>query len=248
MKRILVATLLCLGLVACKSERPAEKPEAKPTLQADRVDPNKPGIQLPPANRPKPNPEASPALLDPSKLVEKAPEKFKVRFETTKGPFVVEVNRELAPHGADRLFNLVKAGFFQDVAFFRAIEGFMVQFGIHGNPEVASVWRTALIPDDPVKGTNARGTLTFATSGPNSRTTQLFINFKDKASLDGMGFAPLGKVVEGMDVVDSLYTGYGEGSPRGAGPNQGQIQQRGNEYLRAAYPELDYIESAKIVD
>jgi peptidyl-prolyl cis-trans isomerase A (cyclophilin A) len=149
---------------------------------------------------------ASKALMDPSALTAAAPARFRVKVSTSKGEVVVEVNRAWAPLGADRFYNLAKNGFFDEARFFRAIKGFMVQFGIHGDPAVAAVWRNARIQDDPVKESNKRGTVTFATSGPNSRTTQLFINFKDNTMLDGMGFAPFGRVISGMDVVDSLNT------------------------------------------
>ena len=164
---------------------------------------------------------ASAGLLDPSKASETAPDTFKVKFETTKGAFTVQVNRKWAPLGADRFYNLVKVGFFSEVAFFRAISGFMVQFGIHGDPKVAAAWRPARIKDDPVDSkvaSNTRGKLTFAMAGPDTRTSQLFINYSDRnARLDGMGFPPIGEVIEGMSVVDSLHTGYGEGAPRGRG-------------------------------
>jgi peptidyl-prolyl cis-trans isomerase A (cyclophilin A) len=187
-------------------------------------------------------------LTEPSKLSAKAPETFKVRFETTKGPFTVEVTRSLAPNGADRFYNLARAGYFKDIALFRVIKGFMCQFGIHGDPKLAEVWREARIPDDPVKGSNTRGTITFATAGPNTRTTQLFINYVDNTRLDGMGFAPFGKVVEGMDVVDKINGEYGEGAPMGRGPSQDRIQNEGNAYLKKDFPNLDYIQSATVVD
>jgi peptidyl-prolyl cis-trans isomerase A (cyclophilin A) len=188
-----------------------------------------------------------PDLSAPAGLTEKAPESFKARFETSKGSFTVEVTRSLAPNGADRFYNLVKAGYFTDVQFFRVISGFMCQFGIHGDPKVAAAWRAASITDDPVKGSNTRGAITFATAGPNTRTTQLFINLVDNERLDGMGFSPFGKVSEGMDVVDKIYSGYGEGAPRGVGPDQGRIQQEGNAYLKKEFPKLDYIKSAAIL-
>ena len=152
----------------------------------------------------------SASLADPSKLTEKAPDSFKVKFTTTKGDFTLQLSRPLSPNGADRFYNLVKAGYFKDIAFFRVIPGFMGQFGIHGDPIIAAAWRTANIPDDTVKGSNVRGAITFAKSGaPNSRSTQFFINLADNANLDGMGFSPFGKVVEGMDVVDKLNGEYG---------------------------------------
>jgi cyclophilin family peptidyl-prolyl cis-trans isomerase len=190
---------------------------------------------------------ASPGFADPSKLTAKAPETFKAQFDTTKGKFTIEVTRSLAPNGADRFYNLVRSGYFTDIAFFRVVPGFMCQFGIHGDPAVSAKWREATIPDDPVKGSNARGTITFATAGPNTRTTQLFINFGNNASLDGQGFAPFGKVTEGMDVVDKINGEYGDGAPYGRGPDQGRIQNEGNAYLKKDFPNLDYIKSATIV-
>lgn len=191
---------------------------------------------------------SNPALHDPSQADEKAPERFKVRFETTKGDFELDVHRQWAPRGADRFYNLVQVGFFEDIALFRVIDGFMAQFGIHGDPSVASKWREARIEDDPVKESNTRGRISFATAGPNTRTTQLFINFGNNSSLDGMGFAPFGEVTEGMKVVDSIYKGYGEGAPQGAGPNQMRVQSQGNKYLKADFPKLDYIKQVEIVD
>ena len=190
----------------------------------------------------------SPAgFADPAKLTATAPETFKVRFDTTKGKFTVEVTRSLSPNGADRFYNLVRSGFFTDIAFFRVIPGFMCQFGIHGDPAVSAKWRDANITDDPVKGSNTRGTITFATAGPNTRTTQLFINFGDNVGLDGQGFSPFGKVTEGMDVVDKINSEYGEGAPQGNGPDQGRVQMEGNAYLKKDFPNLDYIKSATIV-
>ena len=185
-------------------------------------------------------------LSDPASLNEQAPATYKAKFDTSKGPFVVEVYRGWAPNGADRFYNLVKNGFFDDARFFRVLEGFMAQFGINGDPKISAVWRDANIQDDPVKQSNVRGNLSFATAGPNTRTTQVFINFGDNAGLDGQGFSPFGKVVSGMEVVDSLYNGYGEGAPGGQGPNQGQVQMQGNAYLEKAFPKLDYIKKATI--
>jgi peptidyl-prolyl cis-trans isomerase A (cyclophilin A) len=200
------------------------------------------------AATPTPAPTPLPPLLDTEQATEEAPEQFRVRFETTKGPFVVEVHRDWAPRGADRFYNLVKLGYYDGVTFFRVIEDFMVQFGIHGDPEVSAVWRNAQIPDDPVKESNTRGTITFATAGPDTRTTQVFINYKDNSPLDAQGFAPFGRVVEGMSVVDSLYSGYGEGAPRGAGPRQDRAQAEGNAYFRSDFPRLDHIETAEVIE
>ena len=189
---------------------------------------------------------AQSALSNPAALVEKAPATFKAKFDTSKGVFVVQVNRDWAPNGADRFYNLVKNGFFNDTRFFRVISGFMVQFGINGDPKLSPGWRNARIPDDAVKQSNKRGNITFATSGPNSRTTQVFINFKDNAGLDGQGFSPFGQVISGMDVVDKLYSGYGEGAPNGRGPEQMRVQSEGNAYLMKDFPQLDYIKKATI--
>lgn len=203
--------------------------------------------EAPPAPEAPAVPAATPAFADPSKLTEKAPDTFKAQFETTKGKFVIEVVREQAPLGADRFYNLVRSGYFADIAFFRVIPGFMCQFGIHGDPKVSEKWRPATILDEPAKSGNKRGAITFAMGGPNTRTTQLFINFADNSRLDGMGFASFGKVVEGMDVVDKINGEYGEGAPRGRGPDQGRIQREGNAYLKKDFPNLDYIKSASIV-
>ncbi|HLO21890.1 MAG TPA: peptidylprolyl isomerase [Methyloceanibacter sp.] len=185
-------------------------------------------------------------LSNPASLNEKAPATYKVKFDTSKGAFVVEVHRDWAPNGADRFYNLVKNGFYNDARFFRVISDFMVQFGINGNPKISAVWRDANIKDDPVKASNKRGYITFATAGPDTRTTQVFINFANNAGLDDQGFAPFGQVISGMDVVDSLYSGYGEGAPQGHGPNQGVVQSMGNAYLDKAFPKLDYIKTATI--
>jgi cyclophilin family peptidyl-prolyl cis-trans isomerase len=185
-------------------------------------------------------------LGNPAALTEQAPATYKARFDTSKGVFVIDVRREWAPVGADRFYNLVKNGFYDDNRFFRVISGFMVQFGINGNPQVSTPWRNAQIKDDPVKQSNKRGFITFATSGPNSRTTQVFINFGDNSRLDGMGFASFGQVSSGMNVVDQLYADYGEGAPSGRGPNQGRIQGEGNAYLTRDFPNLDFVRKATI--
>jgi peptidyl-prolyl cis-trans isomerase A (cyclophilin A) len=190
---------------------------------------------------------ANAALTNPAKLTEKAPATFNANFDTTVGSFVVTVHRDWAPNGADRFYNLVKNGFFDNVRFFRAIPNFMVQFGIHGDPAVSAVWRNARLPVDKVTQSNKRGFITYAMGGsPDTRTTQVFINFRDNSNLDGMGFAPFGEVTSGMDVVDKIYTGYGEGAPRGQGPDQGRVQSEGNAYLMKSFPKMDYIKSARI--
>ncbi len=185
-------------------------------------------------------------LANPSSLNERAPATFKVKLDTSKGVVVIEVKRDWAPNGADRFYNLVKNGFYDNARFFRVISGFMVQFGINGDPKLSSVWRTAGIKDDPVTQSNRRGFVTFATAGPDTRTTQVFINFGDNAALDRQGFSPFGQVISGMDVVDKFHAGYGEGAPRGRGPDQGRIQQEGNAYLTRDFANLDYIKKATI--
>ena len=175
----------------------------------------------------------------------------RVTLDTAEGQVELEIHREWAPRAADRFVGLVRAGFFDGVKVFRAVDGFMVQFGIHGDPKVAAAWRPARIKDDPVDSkvaSNTRGKLTFAMAGPDTRTSQLFINYSDRnARLDGMGFPPIGEVIEGMSVVDSLHTGYGEGAPRGRGPAQGRLQSEGNAYLKSDFPQLDYIKKATLL-
>jgi peptidyl-prolyl cis-trans isomerase A (cyclophilin A) len=186
-------------------------------------------------------------LQEPERWRAQAPPIYRARFLTTKGEFVVEVQRAWAPLGADRFYNLVSAGFYDGVKFFRAVKGFMVQFGIHGQPAVSKRWSDAVIPDDPVMEANLRGFVTFATSGRDSRTTQVFINLVDNKRLDASGFSPFGKVVSGMEVVDSLHMGYGEGPPNGPGPDQEWIETQGNAYLEREFPALDAVKSATIV-
>ncbi len=180
-------------------------------------------------------------LKNPEQLKETAPATFKAHFDTSAGPFVVEVHRDWAPKGADRFYNLVKNGFFDDCRFFRVVPDFIVQFGINGNPAIQSVWRNANLSDDPVKHSNLKGTVVFATAGPNTRTTQLFINLKDNTrSLDRQGFAAFGEVVQGMETVEKITSQYGER------PAQSEIQSKGNAYLKANFPKMDYIKKATI--
>jgi len=194
---------------------------------------------------------ASPALAqgnlsNPVALKEQAPAAYKARFTcTTNTPLEVS-NRAWAPQGADRFYNLVKNGFYDNVRFFRVISGFMVQFGINGDPALSAKWREARIQDDKVVQSNKRGFITYAMAGPNTRTSQVFINFADNANLDSMGFAPFGQVIQGMDVVDKLYAEYGEGAPRGRGPDQGRIQTEGNAYLNKDFPRMDFVKKATI--
>ena len=199
--------------------------------------------KTPPAQ---PREAAAPTPLPPTPDAA-APESFRVKFETTKGDITVEVTRAWAPRGADRFYRLVTEGYFKDIRFFRVLPGFMAQFGLSGNPALNAKMDTLRIPDDPVTQSNKRGMLTFATAGPNTRSNQFFINYRDNASLDVQGFSPFGRVVDGMTVVDAMYGGYGEGAPNGKGPSQELIATQGNEYLQRAFPKLDYIKSATIV-
>ena len=239
--------LLGLSLIplACGKSDPAPSAKSEPAKSAT-------GAALPSSAATTPPKSAAlggnAPLYHPEKATEKAPDKFKAKFTTTKGDFVIEVTRSWAPNGADRFYNLLKLGYYDNTKFFRVVDGFMVQWGIHGDPQVNGAWFRATIADDPVVKSNKRGFVSFATSGKDSRTTQIFINFEDKnARLDKMGFSPFGEVVEGMKVVDSLFKGYGEGAPGGKGPNQGRIQSEGNSYLDAEFPKLDSVKEAKIL-
>ena len=185
-------------------------------------------------------------LKTPAALTQKAPETYKALFDTSQGPFTIEVHRAWAPRGADRFYNLVKNGFFDECRFFRVLPNFMAQIGINGDPAVAAAWVAAKFPDDPVTQSNKRGFVSFATAGPNTRTTQFFINFKDNSALDKSGFAAFGEVIDGMAAVDKLYSGYGEGAPSGKGPAQGRLQAEGNAYLEKGFPKLDFVKKATI--
>jgi peptidyl-prolyl cis-trans isomerase A (cyclophilin A) len=181
------------------------------------------------------------ALKNPAALKEEAPATYKAAFDTSVGKFVITVHRAWAPIGADRFYNLVKNGFYDETRFFRVVPNFMVQFGIHGDPAIASGWQNANIKDDPSgKQSNKKGYVTFATRGKDTRTTQVFINFKDNGFLDSQGFSPFGEVTSGMDVVEKISAQYGEK------PNQGAIQSQGNAYLKAQFPKLDYVKKATI--
>ena len=182
------------------------------------------------------------ALLQPEKLTVKAPQIFDATFKTTKGDFTIEVHRSWARHGADRFYNLVRSGFYDGATFFRVVPNFVVQFGISPDPAVSKEWRSAAIPDDIVTVHNERGGVTFAAAGPNTRTTQVFINLGDNRSLDNNGFAPFGAVTHGMDVVSKLYAGYGD-EPT---PHQAEMQLQGNAWLEKTYPKLDSIKTARI--
>lgn len=224
-----VAMALALNVTAFAEEKVKPAPQDEPTVaEAEK---------------------AHPALLDPSLATEQAPEAFRVKLETTKGDVVILVNRSWAPKGVDRFYNLVKIGYYEDIAFYRVIRGFMAQCGFSSDPKISAVWSRAKIADDPMLQANTRGMVTFAMGGPNTRTTQFFINFVDNSYLKQHGaFAPFGKVISGMDVVDSLYKGYGEGSPRGRGPDQARVAREGGSYLRKNFPSLDYIVRATLVD
>jgi peptidyl-prolyl cis-trans isomerase A (cyclophilin A) len=184
-------------------------------------------------------------LKNPAAITGQAPAEFKASFNTSKGIFVIDVHREWAPIGADRFYNLVRSGYYDDVRFFRVIPNFMAQFGMHGDPDVQRAWAGQRLKDDPVKMGNKRGFVVFATAGPNSRTTQLFINFKDNSALDAQGFAAIGEVTTGMEIVDTIFSGYGDQSK--GGPSQARITTEGNAYLVKAFPKLDYIKTATIV-
>jgi peptidyl-prolyl cis-trans isomerase A (cyclophilin A) len=235
------AALMSLLAAAC-AESPPPPVAAPPATRLGLGPAATPSAPLPPPVH------HSAAEMDPSLATAQAPDVFQVDFTTTKGEFVVEVHRAWAPHGADRFYNLVKLGVYDDTRFFRAIADFMVQFGIPGEPEVAAKWRDATFPDDPVKQSNLRGFMSFAQTGePNSRTTQVFICFENHSALDASGFAPFAKVVRGMQVVDDFYKGYGEGAPQGRGPDQNRVEREGNAYLDSDFRLLDRLLRAQIV-
>jgi peptidyl-prolyl cis-trans isomerase A (cyclophilin A) len=195
------------------------------------------------AEGPPPNP-----LLQPGRFVERAPDDFSVRLETTKGNVVIQVTREWAPLGADRFYNLVKAGYYEDVTFHRVMPGFMAEFGIHPDPWVNVAWRQATLQDEPVRKPNTRGRVSFSKSGPDTRTVQVFINTDENRSLDGQGFSPFGEVTEGMEVVEALYSDYGDSPTRGGeGVYQAMAIAKGDEYLREEFPLLDRIERAVLL-
>jgi cyclophilin family peptidyl-prolyl cis-trans isomerase len=178
-----------------------------------------------------------------------APEVFQVRFETSQGAFVVEVHREQSPHGADRFHELVAAGYFDGSRFFRVVPGFIAQFGVAGDPKVTAAWKDRTIPDDPVRQSNTRGTIAYAMTGPNTRATQLYVNLADNSRLDAQGFAPIGRVTSGIDVVERLYGGYGETSGGGMrGGKQGEMLKGGNAWLDANFPKLDHLLRARIIE
>jgi peptidyl-prolyl cis-trans isomerase A (cyclophilin A) len=230
-----IAALLIAGSVcgaAIAAQTPATPPAKKPTTAA----------KAPARTTPYDS-----ALLHPETLKLKAPAEYEVKFVTTAGDFTVKVTRAWAPNGADRFYNLVRHHFYDGAAFFRVLPGFMAQFGLSAYPEVSKVWENATIKDDPIVQSNHRGFVSFATAGPNTRTTQAFINYGNNEALDKSGFSAFAVVEDGMDVVDKLYNGYGEGAPDGHGPDQGLIGRGGHVYLEKGFPKLDIIKSATLV-
>ena len=261
--RLPALALFALGLSACTGDAPpsedaapdkADSMKAKPAPA--KTAPAKPGapgaaktlVDTKAKPEPTPLPEgAHPALTDPSLATEEAPATFTCAFDTTQGAFEIEVTRAWAPQGADRFYNLCKIGYFDGARFFRNISGFMVQFGMSAYPAATEVWQKSTIDDDPVTQTNAPLMVTFAKTGqPNSRSTQIFINHGDNKNLDPMGFAPIGKVTSGADVVGKLYAGYGEGAPRGRGPRQDLLAAYGETYLADQFPKLDKIQKTTV--
>jgi len=251
---ITAALVLTAALAHAQTTTPKTTQTTPPKPAQPKTTPPKTPAQTPTKTPPKtgtstaakkPAATAAPsraALMDPAKLTAAAPPVFKATFDTSVGSFVIEVHRDWAPKGADRFYNLVKNGFFDNARFFRVMPGFMVQFGINGDPEIQKHWADASIPDDPVTQKNLRGYVTFAqTSSPNSRSTQVFINYSDRNTfLDSQRFAPFGQVISGMEIVDKINPGYAEK------PDQGLIQRQGNKYLNAQFPKLDYVTKARI--
>jgi peptidyl-prolyl cis-trans isomerase A (cyclophilin A) len=200
-----------------------------------------------PSCTPGPSADRSSPLLDTTQSAETAPDVFRVRFETSRGPFVVEAHRAWAPWGVDRFYYLVRRNFYDGARFFRGIDGSLVQFGINGDPQISTSWMQRFMPDDTARHeSNIRGRVSFASGGPHTRTTQLFINLRDNTDYDP-DYGPIGEVVEGMSVVDSLWKGYGDAPPRGSGPDQDRILREGNEYLTKEFPKLDYIKTARLI-
>lgn len=236
-----LALLSLLFVAGCKSapaaDAPTPSPNQAPLAAAE------PAV-APAAAAPATSTQSAGDLLAPGADLT-APAQFTVHLETTKGEIAIDVTRAWAPRGADRFYTLVKLGYYDDTAFFRVVAGFMAQLGIHGDPRVNDVWRNRHIDDDPPQQSNTRGMVSFATSGPDSRVNQFFINLVDNSRLDGMGFAPFGRVRD-MAPADALYSGYGEGAPGGMGPQQARIQHEGNAYLKAEFPQLDYIVRARV--
>lgn len=220
------------------AETPKEVPAPPPAEAAKEAEPAKPA-EPPKETRTE---TARSRLMNPASLNARAPASFNAKFATSKGDFTIQVTRSWAPRGADRFYNLVRNRFYNDARFFRVVPNFVVQFGLPADPQVSQVWSNATFRDDPVTQSNKKGYVVFATAGPNTRTTQLFINLKDNAFLDSQGFAPFGEVTEGMDVVESLYSGYGDAPTE----RQGDITMQGNAFLSRLYPNLDHIKTATV--
>jgi peptidyl-prolyl cis-trans isomerase A (cyclophilin A) len=242
----LPAVLLLLAFGCSRPEPPAEVAEERVPAEepAEVAKAPEPAVKepppAPPVKEPKKEETQRSRLMNPAALKERAPDSYRVALVTSKGNVTIQVTRSWAPMGADRFYNLVKNDFYDEARFFRVLPGFIVQVGLPADPGVGQAWSGATIKDDAVTQSNRAGTVTFATAGPNTRTTQIFINYKDNAFLDGQSFAPFGEVVEGMDVVESFYSGYGEN------PDQGMITSQGNAYLKRQFPNLDYIRTARI--
>ncbi len=232
-KIVVLACACSIFSIAAAAQTPSPAPEKKPEAAA-----NAPAAKATLYDA---------ALLEPATLRAKAPAEYNVKFVTTAGEFTVKVTRAWAPNGADRFYNLVAHHFYDGAAFFRVLPGFMAQFGLSAYPEVSKVWETATIKDDPILQSNHRGFVSFATAGPNTRTTQVFINYGNNEALDRSGFSAFAVVSDGMEVVDKLYNGYGEGAPDGHGPNQGLIGSRGRAYLEKGFPKLDSVRTATLV-
>jgi peptidyl-prolyl cis-trans isomerase A (cyclophilin A) len=232
-KILVLATLAVALSAAAQTPAPSNPPAGTPA----------PIAKLPPGAR---LTRFDPSLLQPGPLRVKSPEVYEVRVVTSAGDFGVKITRAWAPNGADRFYNLVLHHFYDGAAFFRVLPGFMAQFGLSAFPEVSRAWDKANIKDDPVVQSNHRGFITYAMAGPNTRTTQVFINYGNNERLDKDGFAPFGVVTNGMEVVDKLYSGYGEGAPAGRGPDQGLIGNQGKDYLEKMFPKLDTIKSASL--
>jgi peptidyl-prolyl cis-trans isomerase A (cyclophilin A) len=236
--QVSIAMALAVSIAAAQSQT-AAKPPAKPAPKPAA----KPAATQHPAAA-----AYDHALLNPALLHARAPAEYDVKMTTTKGDVIIHVTRAWAPLGADRVYNLVAHHYFDNASFFRVIKGFMVQFGLSAYPAVNNAWSNADIKDDPKNSqSNVRGFVTFATAGPNTRTTQVFINFADNSQLDSQGFVPFGQVTQGMDVVDQIYSVYGEGAPDGHGPSQEAVATKGRPYLDANFPKLDHIVTATIV-
>jgi len=231
---VALCLVILIGCVPASAwaQAPDSKPDSRPGAQAEK-----------PKSTAAPHSGSDPALLHPATLKAQAPAEYDVKFVTTKGEFVVHVTRAWAPQGADRFYNLVKHHYYDGATFFRFVDGFVVQFGLTGNPAVNKAWTDANIKDDPVKSSNKPGFITFAMAGPNTRTTQVFINLGDNSRLDGMGFAPFGEVTSGMDVIKTFYSGYADAPTS----HQGEITNEGKAYLDKNFPKLDSIKTATIV-